>query len=245
MDIAGQAGFPVAMPVRLPLVDVARTFALAAMVVFHLTFDLELFGHLQPGTTAGGIWWWWSRATAGTFLFLVGVSLWLAHGQGIRWPAFWRRWVMVAVAALGVSLATRVAMGDAWVRFGILHCIAASSLLALPFLRLPVWVAGATAVAVVMIGRGLAFDAFNTAPMLWLGLATSRPYMVDYLPLLPWLAPVLLGVATARLAPWHRLAADTPVLRALGWPGRHSLAIYLVHQPLLIAAVWAWTRLAG
>lgn len=233
------------MTQRIPLVDVARTLALAAMVVFHFAFDLELFGHLAPGTTTQGIWWWWARATAGTFLVLVGISLWLAHGQGLRWRAFWRRWLMVAGAAALVSAATRIGVGEPWVRFGILHMIAAGSLLALPFLRLPWWITAAVAAAVAMAPGFLRTDALNGGWLLWLGLGTSRPWMVDYLPVLPWLAPVLAGVALARVLPWDRLALDTPLLRRLGWPGRHSLAIYLLHQPVLIGLVAAWTRLAG
>jgi uncharacterized membrane protein len=230
---------------RIPIVDVARTLALAAMVVFHLTFDLELFGHLPPGTTTQGIWWWWARATAGSFLLLVGVSLWLAHGQGVRWPAFWRRWLMVAGAAALVSAATRVGVGEPWVRFGILHMIAAGSLLALPFLRLPWWITATVAMAVALAPQALRSDTLNGDWLLWLGLGTSRPWMVDYLPVLPWLAPILVGVALARVLPWGRLAWDRPTLRRLGWPGRHSLAVYLLHQPVLIALVWVWTKATG
>lgn len=231
------------MTARIPIVDVARTLALAAMVVFHLTFDLELFGHLTPGTTTQGIWWWWARATAGSFLGLVGISLWLAHGRGIRWQAFWRRWAMVAGAALLVSVATRIGMGEPWVRFGILHMIAAGSLLALPFLALPWWAAAVAAAAVALAPGYLRTDALNGDWLLWLGLGTARPWMMDYLPVLPWLAPVLAGLALAKVLPWDRLTWDSPALRALGWTGRHSLAIYLIHQPVLIGLVWLGTIL--
>jgi uncharacterized membrane protein len=233
------------IPPRIQVVDAARTTALAAMVVFHFVFDLELFGHLPAGTSMHGLWWWWARATASGFLLLVGISLWLAHGRGIRWHAFWRRWMMVAGAAALVSVATRIGLGDPWVRFGILHMIAAGSLLALPFLRLPWWVSAVAAAAVALAPGVLRNEALNGGWLLWLGLGTSRPSMMDYLPVLPWLAPILAGVALARLLPWERLDADTPLLRRLAWPGRHSLAIYLLHQPALIGLVWVGTRLAG
>ena len=74
------------VPARIPALDIARSLALVAMVVFHFTFDLELFGYLRPGTTTmPGPWRALAVVTAVSFLFLAGVSLWLAHGRGIRW----------------------------------------------------------------------------------------------------------------------------------------------------------------
>jgi uncharacterized membrane protein len=66
--------------------------------------------------------------------------------------------------------------------------------------------------------------------------------------MVPWLAPMLAGVAMGRLGSsqgwWTALAA----LRGpgwLAWPGRHSLVIYLVHQPILIGTMLAWIRLTA
>jgi uncharacterized membrane protein len=108
------------------------------MAVFHFVYDLELFGWLAPGTSVTGGWRVLALLTAGSFLFLAGVSLWLGHGAGIRWRGFWRRFVKVAGAAAVISLATWVAMGDVFIFFGILHAITAASLLGLLFLRVPV-----------------------------------------------------------------------------------------------------------
>src|SRR4030095_5183235 len=74
---------------------------------------------------------------ASSFLFLVGVSLLLAHGRGIRWRGFLIRFAMVAGAALAISLVTYIAVPGAFIFFRILHEIAVGSLLGLLFLRLP------------------------------------------------------------------------------------------------------------
>jgi len=83
---------------RIELIDLARGAALAAMAVYHFTWDMEFFSYVQAGTTAVGGWKIFARCIASSFLFLVGVSLFLAHRDGVRWPGFWRRLAMVGAA---------------------------------------------------------------------------------------------------------------------------------------------------
>ena len=227
---------------RVPAIDLARTTALVAMAGFHLGVDLELFGLLAPGTTRMGAWPLAARAIAASFLFLAGVSLWLAHGQGIRWRAFLRRLGVLMLAAGAVSLGTWAVMPQQFVYFGILHSIAAASVIGLAFLRLPAGVTLAAAALVLWLPGVARSPAFDSPWLWWTGLSTwTRPSM-DFEPVLPWLAPALAGLACARLAARHgvwpaiaRAGAGWPAW--LGWPGRHSLAVYLLHQPVLLAGV--------
>ncbi len=234
---------------RLIALDLARSFALLCMAIFHLAYDLMALGIAPAGLVFSGGWPWFARAIASSFLLMAGLSLWLAQGQGIRWPAFWRRFAVLAGAAALVSLVTYYQMPSAYVRFGILHMIAAGSLIGLVFLRLPLAVVLGAAVAAFVAPRLLSTGAFDHPGLLWLGLQSAVPPMMDYEPVLPWLCPVLLGIAAGRVlgraGVWPRLAAWQPgrVLRALAWPGRHSLIIYLIHQPLLIGAINLWLML--
>ena len=228
---------------RIEALDLARTFALACMIVFHFTFDLMIFGHVPAGTVFQGFWPYFARGIAGSFLFLAGVSLWLAHGQGVRWPGFWRRFGMLLAAAIVISVTTWAGMGDAWIRWGILHAIAGTSLIGLLFLRAPWMLTLVVAAATFFAPYSLRADGFNSPWLLWVGLSTEVPPMVDYLPVLPWLAPLLVGIVAARWIPWDKLrTTPTPLTRALGAPGRHGLAVYLIHQPVLFGAVWAYSE---
>ncbi len=234
---------------RAVLLDLVRTVALIGMATFHFVFDLVMFGYVPPSAIMEGFWPLWARVVASSFLILSGVGLYLAYGNGIDPRRLARRLARIAGAALVVTIGTRFAMGDQYVFWGILHMIAFGTLAGLLFLRLPVVVTLAVAAGVFWIGQTVASPAFDAAPLLFLGLGAEPVWAVDYVPVFPWLAPVLAGVALGRLAVrtglWARIAAVTAPRGSLwDWlalPGRNSLWVYLGHQPVLIGAVWVWT----
>lgn len=188
-----------------------------------------------------------ARSIATSFLFLVGISLVLAHGHGIRWPSFWKRFAQVAGAAALISAATWFVPGG-FIFFGILHGIALFSLIGLVFLTLPWPIIIAAAAGVFAIKQGVSHEIFALPGLWWVGLAPVAPPANDYVPLFPWLAPVLVGIAVAILMGkrdfWQRLAGinlPAPLQRPLAFLGRHSLIFYLVHQPILIGMVYLFT----
>lgn len=228
---------------RIILIDLARAAALLGMGVFHFGYDLEIFGWLAPGTMVSGFFWWLARIVAGSFIFIAGVSLWLAHGRRFRPRAFWRRLIRVAAAALLITGATAIAVPEITIFYGILHSIAVSSLVAILFLRAPLWLMIAVAGVVFALPWFWAHPALDGG-LIWLGLSGRVPITADFEPFFPWFAPCLAGLILARVMTrfdlWHRVTIEeTPLLRRLAWPGRHSLAIYLLHQPVLISLVYA------
>lgn len=240
---------PVAGKLRIGAIDAARGVALLAMALYHFTWDLEFFGYVMPGLTAVGGWKVFARCIASSFLFLAGVSLVLAHGDAIRWRGFRRRWTMVAGAAVLISVVTWFATPDSFIFFGILHEIALASLLGLALLRLPWLVNVVIAGIVVAIPFWLRHPVFDQPWLWWLGLAPVNPRSNDYVPLFPWFAAVAFGMAAAQAAIRHGLTERLARLKVappfgwLGFLGRHSLAFYLVHQPVLIGCVWLAAQL--
>lgn len=236
---------------RLVVLDLARTVALIGMAGFHFVYDLVLFGYLPPETMQFGFWPQFARLVAGSFLFLAGVSFWLAHGAGVRWTGFLRRIAMVVLAAGTITVVTYVAMPDNFIFFGILHSIVFASLVGLAVVRLPVTVILGLALAVVAIRLWGQSEVFDISLLRWTGLGTIRPSSADYVPPIPWLAPFLVGMAASKLAGrkglWDRgrRVAQGPVWHRLAFPGRHSLVIYLVHQPVLIGLIYLVTWAMG
>jgi hypothetical protein len=142
--------------------------------VFHFVYDLELFGWVAPGNGADGGLADAGPATAGSFLFLAGLSLWLGHGAGIRWRGFWRRFVLVAGAAAVITVATWVALGEGFIFFGILHAIAAASLLGLLVLRVPAVPLVALAALAFWAPSFARAEVFDPWWFWWTGLQTVR-----------------------------------------------------------------------
>jgi uncharacterized membrane protein len=235
---------------RWPALDAARGAAIAAMVVYHLAWDLSFVRLIATDVIGHPGWQWFARCIAASFLTLVGIGLVLGHGRRVRWRSFLRRLAVIASAALGVTVVTWFAFPDEYIFFGILHSIAVSSVLALPFLRVP------SPFLVAAAGFCFAAPHLFTDPSLdgpaldWLGLgATTRPTN-DYVPIFPWFGFVLLGLVAGRLAlPFARAAPGplwtTALSRGLIWSGRRSLPIYLIHQPLLLGALIVIVRVTG
>ncbi len=245
--IEGTAGTVRPEP-RIGALDIARGVAVVAMVVYHSAWDLSDL-RLVPTAIVGDPGWnVFARAIASSFLLIAGFGLALAHGRGIDTRKLLRRVAVVAAAALLVTVATWIVFPEAYVFFGILHAMAAASLLAAPFARAP---AALTALAAIVIGALPLFASptFDAPWLAFLGLGTRVPLTNDYVPLVPWLAFVLAGVALGRVSdPLRWLPRGVPGFggtRVLAWLGRHSLVIYLAHQPLIYGALSSVAAITG
>jgi uncharacterized membrane protein len=229
---------------RFAWLDIVRGIAILAMASYHFSWDLEYFGYLAPGTVGFGVFKIYARSIASSFLFLAGFSLVLGHYPTIRARAFLMRFARIVAAAAIITIATWFAFPDGFIFFGILHAIAAASLVGLLFLRLPVVITLAAAVAAFAAPFYLRSALFDAPVLWWVGLSETLPRSNDYVPLLPWLAPFLVGIAIGRVVIARGRLAGKPsgaeqgrIARALSLAGRHSLPIYLIHQPLLFSLV--------
>lgn len=227
---------------RLLWLDIARTVALVGMVVFHFVRDMEVFGMIAPGTTLSGEWAIFARGIAGSFLFLSGISLVLAHADGFKAKVWMQRFLLIVSAACVVSLVTYALFAPRFVYFGILHAIAAASIAGVPFLFGPAWMSLVGAALVLLAYMTVGGTVFASGWMDWTGLSTQARASLDFIPLVPWLAPFLLGIGLAKVVDLRRFEPSWPhqfPTDVMAWPGRHSLAVYLLHQPVLLALVWA------
>lgn len=216
---------------RAPYLDILRAIAVIWMIIFHVTYDMRMFGHNTIDFNTG-FWYAFPRLIAGTFLFCVGVALNYTHDREVKMSALMKRLKKLGLSALLVSIGTYIAFPQQWVYFGTLHCILAGSLLGAFFVH------RRSAALVVMLAI-MFLQYVAGLDIKWVSSILRKPSM-DFIPIYPWfwviLMGLLLGPYLSRIKPLNTLR--TP--KFFDFLGRHSLAIYLVHQPLIFGALYLY-----
>lgn len=217
---------------RIIELDAARGFCILGMVIIHLIYDLtELYPVLTLNDPALFLF---LKDWGGVAFFLIsGICVTLGHHH-------MRRGAVVLGCGMLVSAAMGL-LGAMPIRFGVLHCLGLCMLLwslftdaspkLLCFFGIGFWVLGWIFSRVTV-----------TAPFLYpLGLTAPGFESADFFPLLPNLGYFLLGAAFGKTHYKHResLFPHLPKLRFFCFCGRHSLIIYLIHQPVLIFMIEA------
>jgi uncharacterized membrane protein len=227
-------------------VDAARGVAIAMMVVYHLMYDLDYFGGYDIEATSG-FWARFADATAGTFLFLVGVSLAISYSRASAarpGRSLFGKYLLRGIRILAYGMVLTVVFlvfGMGVVAFGILHLIGVSIILAYPLLKYR-YANLFLGLSIIAVGVYVRIEGFSSESpwLLPFGVVPENLVMPDYRPLLPWFGVVLLGLfaGNALYGNGRRpaLFADkAPVAANPLLPlGRNSLFLYLVHQPILI-----------
>lgn len=216
---------------RIDFFDLWRSLAIVLMLAYHLLYDLRLFGVVDADVL--------SSPWAHMLQWLSAASFFLISGAVSRYSQNgFKRGLIVLVCGMLVSLVMYVMAQP--VQFGVLHALgtlmiayaALSPNLPLPqkawFPLFCIAVFAATA----YIGAHIHVE---TELLLPLGLHWDDFLSGDYYPLLPWGMAFAAGVwLGSRLEGTRLLSLSFP--RILTFAGRHSLVIYLLHQPLFYGA---------
>ena len=223
---------------RLIGIDIFRGWAIVLMVLFHLSYDLEHFNYIDFHIQSNSFFIWFRFLIVSMFLFTVGMSLKLTHQQGINYKSLKKRALLLSIASLFVSIGSYMVFPNTWIYFGVLHFVLFVSFLILPFLNYP---------KIALFTALITFIAFQLKiiHMHWLFELLVIPLHLpptlteDVVRLFPWISFVLLGTATVSLQ-WHKKLFNRNFFNKKSkkngffiFLGRHSLLIYLIHQPII------------
>lgn len=226
-------------------IDILRGIAIILMVIFNYSFALS---YLNIYTFDGG-WTYWvlfPRFVAAMFIFLAGLSLTLFYNQiKSRKPKevckkIFSRGLKIFCLGILITIVTFITFPQAFVIFGILHLIGVSLILGSFFLRFRK-LNLLLGISLIALGIYLQTLRFDFSWLLWLGFVPKNFFTFDYFPIFPWFGVTLLGIFFGNLLYSYgkrqfkvRELSDSIIIKSLSFLGRHSLIIYLIHQPILI-----------
>lgn len=234
--------------VRLHLLDALRGFLLLNMIAYHGLWNLTyLFGMDIPWYNAapGYIW---QQFICWSFILLSGFCFLLSRNH-------LKRGLLVFGGGVIVSAVTICLIPENRILFGVLTCIGSCMLLMIPLekltKKLPAGPGAALSFCLFLLlrncGNGtLGFERLVICPLpdalyrnyltAYLGFPQASFFSTDYFPLIPWFFLFLTGYflmsITSRANLNEKLFAKGrfPLLSFLG---KHSLIVYLLHQPIL------------
>ncbi len=234
---------------RIWEIDFLRGLAIILMVGYHLLFDLGEFRGVRRflGFSTDLSTFAWTAAHhffAGLFVLLSGISSTLSRNNI-------RRGLRLLAVSFAVTAVTYLFDPASSIFFGILQCLAVSMLIYGAALK-NAGPLGCAAGGAIVIGLGAALRMLTrgvVVPFDWLlpfGITSPTFSSYDYFPLLPWFGIFLAGAALGKsvYAPKQSLIPWRLPESFINTAGRHSLLIYILHQPIILGVFYllGWMR---
>ena len=232
--------------------DIIRGFALIFMILLHLVWDLDYFGILKLNAQ-----FYQSNVVVQVLFFsIVGVCQSLktdtepltdAQRRAKTWKIA-KRGLYILGLGMIISLVTFFIMPNRPIFFGVLHCIGLSILLSIPLIRLKekaILIALPCITAGIILGHIAVQNPSYLQLIIGLHQADIASHTIDYFPLLPWFGVSMLGVAIGSMLYKNNTRqfrfpdlSSTPLAQFCSWCGRHTLSIYLLHQPVIAGVLY-------
>lgn len=214
---------------RIWELDFLRGIAILAMIAFHILYDLKEFYQVPISYEEGPVYYL-GKCAASLFIVVAGISCSLSKSNI-------KRGTKLFLLGLLITLVTSLMIPGSNIIFGILHFLGASIVLYSIFKYLKPCTLLLLGTAIILAGFYFKKITLPNNLLAPLGLLGSDFYSADYYPLVPWLGLFLYGVAMGKILYTQKqsLFPASPLRQNLfNILGQHSLAIYLLHQPVIL-----------
>ncbi len=233
---------------RYGLLDSFRGMVLLSMIVYHGSWDLVYLFQKNWQWYHGRGAYIWQQSICWSFIFLSGFC-WSLGRKPVK------RGLIVVGAGVVVSMITLAFMPQERVLFGVLtligSCMLCMILLDKIFGRFSPVIGFVVSVMLFILTRNinngfLGFEQWNILELpeplyknmvtTFLGFPEPGFYSTDYFSFFPWIFLFLSGYFIYRMMVKAGGVMDRYFVRKLepfAFLGRHSLVIYLLHQPIL------------
>ncbi len=233
---------------RYALLDTIRGIMLLSMILYHGAWDLVYLYGVNWDWYRGKGAYFWQQSICWTFILLSGFC-WSLGKRHVR------RGLMVFGGGLLVTIVTLIAMPENRVVFGVLTLTGSCMLLMIALEKILCNIPGVVGLVgsfvLFLLTRNvnngyLGFENLNLLKLpgewyrgyvtAYLGFPPASFYSTDYFSLIPWLFLFVSGYFLYRMFEKKELLKKTVFglgVEPFTFLGRHSLVIYLLHQPVL------------
>lgn len=239
---------------RYSLLDNIRGICLINMILYHAIWDIVyIYGVKMPWYESAGAHIW-QQCICWTFILLSGFC-WPFSRNNLK------RGLLVFACSAIISLVTLIFMPDSKILFGVLSLIGTAMLLMIPLDKLYRKVNSFIGMFICFVlflftrnindgslgffGRKLIdlpevlYSNMFTA---YLGFPYNDFSSSDYFPILPWIFLYQTGYFLHQIFVKQNWMEKIPDIsfKPLAWLGKHSLYVYMAHQPVVYAVLWLW-----
>lgn len=229
-------------PKRIWLTDFIRGIAILMVVIFHLAFNLSYFYEWESIDIYHGFWFYEGKIAAILFMLMVGVVTAIINQKKSKIEArriHLKRVTRLLGISLVITLITWLIFPKEIIWFGILHLMGMGILISIPLARFK-WLNILLGVGIFALNTQMGWIEVSTQLLLPFGLKPNTFASLDYYPLIPWFGVILIGTGLGNLLYKKIVQLKSPQTwqKPFNYLGKHSLVIYLAHQPILLGLLW-------
>lgn len=242
---------------RINIIDEARGLCIILVVIYHLFYSMTMVFGMDEFYDIFSVMRVWQPLLPAMFILISGISLSLSRNNI-------KRGLILLLISAAITVILAVFMPSQIIWFGILHFLAVMNIV---FGALKKHVDKIPAISGIIICALLFLLTYNVhrgylgiqgiwslklPPVLYqtdftapLGFYSETFRSTDYCPLLPWTFMFLIGAILGRFTKSIPESLAKTHIRPLAFIGRHTLIIYLAHQPVIVGILYLITGKLG